>query len=147
MSPCFSPPSKTLFSDLHTNYLKRFDKINDTLFETHELNAQNLRTVLVTEPIRSFLGVPATAGLLVWQFIFKLGEVLAENIDDLLVTKVARDSEETLSSGFINLERAHVSKCDIADVCPEIVSCLGDDGTFVFASDEFEEAEIGGIKL
>jgi len=140
---CSSRPAR----ELDTNVLQRYNKILDTLVQLHVLHPKNLLAATVVE-LEELLGEITAGSILLWQLISILGEVLANNVDQISVAEGAvRNDKKSLSSGFLRSHGFDMSVGNVADVHPDEDTGLWDLGSaLALALDEVTDTFVGSVE-
>jgi hypothetical protein len=114
---------------LQTLFLERLDCIHDRLLQRLVLETQCVYRALVVVSIQTLVGctfwiIPAWCR--VARHIFEFGEVLLDDLANLLVRKVTRGRKEALVGGFWFFESRHVGLCNVAYIDPKMYTTCWD---------------------
>lgn len=110
-------PSRFLFCN---DGQETLDGVGDGLLERDPVNAQDLGGLGVVVAVNAVGGVVAALGAVGGELVGELGEVLARDGGDLLVTEQARGDEEAAAAGLGALHGLDVRLGDVAHVDPEV---------------------------
>jgi hypothetical protein len=129
---------------LSPNILQTLHQIHNTLLQVHELQAQHVPHPGVIVIVDAALGEVAALDLRPGQLVVVLREVLADDLQDLLVGELARGSEEALAGGLGNLHGFDVREGKVANLDPDVGPRVRD-FILAFALDKVAGSLVRGV--